>query len=118
MSPHWKFRLATATAILTVLYPEEFTIYDERVVEELPQFKQLGHKSFSDAIWQQYRELKRAVEDCTPAELCLRDKDRFLWGKSFYKKRRKTQAVEQRRRSTLEWRDFSRTANYATLTPL
>jgi hypothetical protein len=90
MNPPWKFRLATATAILTVLYPEEFTIYDERVVEELPQFKLLGYKSFSNAMWEQYREFKRAVENyCTPDQLCLRDKDRFLWGMSFYQKAQK-----------------------------
>jgi hypothetical protein len=86
MNKRWDFRLATATAILTVLYPEEFTIYDERVVGQLGKFRKLGHKSFSDRLWEGYSEFKRVVEKSTPAELSLRDKDRYLWGKSFYEK--------------------------------
>jgi hypothetical protein len=96
MSARWKFRLATATAILTVLYPEEFTIYDKRVLDELPRFKQLGEKPFSGAMWEQYCDFKRAVEACTPAELCLRDKDRFLWGKSSYREAQKASGANFR----------------------
>ncbi|MBI5401439.1 hypothetical protein HZB05_01255 [Candidatus Wolfebacteria bacterium] len=41
----WKFRLPTASAILTVLYPDEFTIYDSRVCQTLTEFKKLAEKS-------------------------------------------------------------------------
>jgi hypothetical protein len=34
----WGFRLPMATAILTVLYPEEFTVYDTRVCALLGEF--------------------------------------------------------------------------------
>jgi hypothetical protein len=68
-----------------VLYPVEFTVYDARVCEELPEFRKLAEKSFSNAMWEQYQHFKKAVEESTPSELCLRDKDRYLWGKSFYK---------------------------------
>ena len=31
----WKLRLPTASAVLTVLYPEDFTVYDQRVCKML-----------------------------------------------------------------------------------
>jgi hypothetical protein len=85
MSSRWKFRLPMATAILTVLYPGEFTIYDIRVCEEIPEFKGLGNQPFSDRMWKRYQEFKIAVGASAPAQLSLRDKDRYLWGKSFYR---------------------------------
>ncbi len=85
----WKFLLPMATAILTVLYPNEFTIYDTRVCKVLDGFKDIGARSFSEKLWDEYERFKRAVvehaeKDGAPVELSLRDKDRFLWGKSFY----------------------------------
>jgi hypothetical protein len=79
----WQFRVATATAILTVLYPSEFTVCDARVCEQLynilphPPFpKRLSeNNSFSNRLWEQYKLFKKAVQDNTPAELSLRDKD-------------------------------------------
>jgi len=43
----WKFRTATASAILTVLYPDKFTVYDYRVLQykELLAFKNLENKT-------------------------------------------------------------------------
>lgn len=35
----WRFRLPMASAILSVLYPEEFTVYDVRVCNVLGDFK-------------------------------------------------------------------------------
>lgn len=84
MSSPWHLRLPTATAILTVLYPTEFTIYDTRVCEELPAFKGLDDRLFSDRMWELYQRFKSAVEASAPSHLGLRDKDRYLWGKSFY----------------------------------
>jgi len=82
----WAFRLPTATAILAILYPNEFTVYDVRVRE------QLAHAALADTcieagwehFWQKYDAFKCAVERETPSELNLRDKDRYLWGKSLY----------------------------------
>ncbi len=82
MLKEWGFRLPTASAILTVLYPEEFTVYDWRVGDELG-FHDLGNLSNFEDLWPRYEEFKRKVEESTLTELSLRDKDRYLWGKSF-----------------------------------
>lgn len=79
----WGFLLPMASAILTVLYPNEFTVYDYRVR------KQVGCRDLGSMgprhIWPEYQSFKRKVEEMPeiPAGLSLRDKDRFLSGKSF-----------------------------------
>ena len=82
----WKFRLPTATAILSVLYEDDFTIYDRRVCGVL-NFKQFV-PDFSDKnwprIWDVYQAFVKVVREKAPSELSLRDKDRYLWGKSVY----------------------------------
>ncbi|RJQ33047.1 hypothetical protein C4572_00120 [Candidatus Parcubacteria bacterium] len=72
----WKFGLPMATAILTVLYPNEFSVYDYRVREQigLPNIS-TGKKYFLDFL--------PKVQE-SPHGQCLRDKDKYLWGKSFY----------------------------------
>jgi hypothetical protein len=79
----WGLRLPMASAVLTILYPDDFTIYDIRVCNSL----QIPYKNlpFSDHCWQEYESFKAAVHKNTPPELSLRDKDRYLWGKSFRK---------------------------------
>jgi hypothetical protein len=85
----WQFYLPMASAILTVLYPDEFTIYDWRVCEELSKLEvahevhDLNNLSNFENLWRGYEEFKSQVEECTPKELSLRDKDRYLVGKSF-----------------------------------
>jgi hypothetical protein len=79
----WKIRVPMATAILTVLYPEEFTVYDVRVRKQL-NFHSLENYVRFESLWRAYQEYKRRVEESTPREFTLRDKDRFLWGKSFH----------------------------------
>ena len=79
----WELRLPTASAILTVLYPDDFTVYDVRVCEMLNDFHNLTDTSNFEKLWLRYQEFKRAVEQSAPGELSLRDKDRYLWGKSF-----------------------------------
>lgn len=78
----WKFRLEMATAILTVLYPDRFTVYDVRVRE------QLGIKDFSgtkNQIAKYFSEYLPKVRSLSEKEnLNLRNADRHLWGKSFY----------------------------------
>lgn len=83
----WKFRLPTASAILTVLYPEDFTVYDVRVCETFREFISLGNKTNTEKIVSEYFRFLRAVIDYQnyPCQgMSLRDKDRFLWGRSFY----------------------------------
>jgi hypothetical protein len=83
----WGLRLPMASAILTVLYPDEFTVYDARVCRVL-DFTQ-WNMPFSDNCWSHYEEYKSAVCHHSPADLSLRDRDRCLWGKSFYEDAKK-----------------------------
>ena len=83
------FRLPFASAILTVLYPKEFTVFDLRVCESLDGkghgFKYLDRRKSFDSLWEGYQEFKQCVLDTTPPNLSLREKDQWLWGESFYK---------------------------------
>lgn len=79
----WGFRLPMASAILTVLYPEEFTVYDVRVCNVLGDFKDAQHKTKFDTLWNRYTEYVERVKREVPEKESLRDKDRYLWGKSF-----------------------------------
>lgn len=75
----WGFGLPMATAILTVLYPDDFSIYDIRVRN------QLGIKDFSgrkDKIKKYFNEFLPIVTKQVGKS--LRDKDKYLWGKDFY----------------------------------
>lgn len=79
----WEFYLPMASAILTVLYPEDFTIYDVRVCEALGAYSELRNITKFEKLWPRYMAFRQAVEQSTPTDLSLRDKDRYLWGKSF-----------------------------------
>jgi len=79
----WGFRLPMASAILTVLYPDEFTVYDVRVCKVLQGFEDAQYKQDFDTLWQRYEAYVDRVRKEVPEESCLREKDRFLWGKSF-----------------------------------
>ena len=91
----WGFQLPMASAVLTVLYPEDATVYDVRVCAELKRidpssdFERLSTLSRFDPIWEGYQSYIRAVSDAAPSELSLRDKDRWLWGRSFHRDLRK-----------------------------
>ena len=78
-----RFRLPMASAILTVLYPDEFTVYDYRVCETLGGFRKLTNLTNIDKLWEGYSAFKSAVISNSPPGLSLRDRDRYLWGKSF-----------------------------------
>lgn len=85
----WEFMLPTASAILTLLYPDEFTVFDWRACDELRfrggskfPYNPWCQRGFSDALWEQYELFKQMVIEQTPAELSLRCKDRFLIGRS------------------------------------
>ena len=77
------FDLPMASAILTVLYPDDFTVYDQRVCGQLGGYHQLKNSRDFETLWEEYQKFKSDVQKVTPAELSLRDKDRYLWGKSF-----------------------------------
>ena len=82
LSDKWNLRLPMASAILTVLYPNDFTVYDVRACEMLGDFEKLAYRTGTEAKWQGYLEFKAAVEANTPPHLSLRDKDRYLWARS------------------------------------
>jgi hypothetical protein len=74
-----------ASAVLTVLYPDDFTIYDILVCKEL-KLKYRPEMPFSEKCWNEYQRYKKLVCEKAPAHLSLRDKDRFLRGRSIRKK--------------------------------
>jgi hypothetical protein len=85
----WGFYLPIASAILAVLYPDEFTIYDTRVCDTLKEicgkeFHYLGNLTNPDRLWKGYEDFRQQVKESAPGYPTLRDKDRYLWGKSFY----------------------------------
>ncbi len=79
----WNFALPMASAILTVLYPDTFTVYDYRVCDELadPEYQRLANYSNPHKIWEGYSRFLAAVESSSSAP-GLRNKDRFLIGRS------------------------------------
>jgi len=74
----WGFQLPMATAILTALYPDDFTVYDIRVCDELNDFHKLKNIVNFESIWSGYQTYIQMVESAEPEGLSLRDKDRFL----------------------------------------
>jgi hypothetical protein len=83
----WGFRLPTASAILTVLYPEEFTVYDVRVCETFREFENLKNITKTERIVSEYFRFLKSVAEYSGYprnDMSLRDKDRYLWGKSFH----------------------------------
>lgn len=81
----WGFLLPMASAILTVLWPEDFTVYDVRACGQLGGFHTLGDQSREDRIWQGFVSYRDAVHAAVADELSLRDKDRVLWARSAVK---------------------------------
>ena len=77
------FYLPMASAILTVLWPKEFTVYDVRLCEELGEFANLGNLTPKNA-WPKYQLYCAAVANHPDVRglKSLRDKDRSLWGRS------------------------------------
>lgn len=75
-------KLATATAILTVCHPKEFTIIDRRVLEQLGYSGRLQETS----AWTPEEYLRTylpQVKECSRQwNTTLRDTDRALWGLS------------------------------------
>jgi len=79
----WGFLLPMASAILAVLWPDEFSVYDVRVCEELANrelgdFTKLASCPLSN-LWTGYAAYRESVESTVDQGLTLRDKDRILW---------------------------------------
>lgn len=90
MTDQWKFRLPTATALLTVLFPLEFTVYDRRVCDRLGAFHELAGRRFTNRLYPAYDAYKAAVVAAVPSGLSLREADHYLWGQSWLQDARKT----------------------------
>ncbi len=75
-----KFRLPMATAILSVLYPDNFTIYDVRVRGQLKIRDFAGRKDQVKRYFLEFLPKVREMAGYKP----LRSIDKYLWGKSFY----------------------------------
>jgi len=78
----WGFMLPMATAILSILWPNEFTVYDVRVCGELGAFGNLDNLGTFDQKWTGYCRYRDAVRAKVPQVDSLRDKDRYLWAQS------------------------------------
>jgi len=81
----WGFRLPMASAILTVFYPDDFTVYDIRVCEVLSKYHKLGSSNNISTVLEGYSEFVKDVKKKVPSIENLRDKDRYMWAESFYK---------------------------------
>jgi hypothetical protein len=83
----WDFRLPMASAILTALWPDDFTVYDVRVCGELRKdgrqdYCRLAGCTSFDKLWEGYSRYIEAAKTAVPGDFSLRDKDRYLWGRS------------------------------------
>jgi len=77
----WDFALPMASAILAVCYPDDFALYDYRVRDQIKDFPDLTTTNI-DKLWEGYQEYIANICKLAPDQKQLRDKDRFLYGKS------------------------------------
>lgn len=77
----WGFALPMASAILAVCYPKDFALYDYRVRDQIKNFPKLTTTNI-DKLWDGYEEYIANIRRLAPQHEGLRDKDRFLYGKS------------------------------------
>ena len=90
----WGFRLSIASAVLSVLWPDKFTVYDVKVCEQLGgDYKTIPDKARFEDLWNIYNRYIEAVKNTVPEVAILRDKDRVLWAKSFEKQLNKDIAM-------------------------
>lgn len=77
------FRMPMASAILSVLYPDVFTVYDYRVHQITEFAGSFGNRRWTNNCWRTYEAYRAKVIEAAPAGLSLRQADQYLWGKSF-----------------------------------
>lgn len=91
------FGIAMASAVLSTLYPVDFTVYDYRAREQLnmdcfKKYRKEGkflrdistvsnNKIIKELYWEFVETVQRIADD---KKLSLRNCDRYLWGKSWY----------------------------------
>lgn len=80
----WQFGIPMASAILSVLFPHDFTIYDVRVCQILKNHEKLANKTNLNRIINGYFQYVEDVIREVPERHSLREKDIYLWGKSFF----------------------------------
>lgn len=80
----YKFLLPTASAILSVLYPDDFSVYDIRVCGILNDFTKLSNKTNFEKLWKEYEKYLIAVKAYNTSKKNFTEADQNLWGKSFY----------------------------------
>ncbi len=87
------FYLPTASAILSVLYQDKFSVYDTRVCDMLEQkyntkkYHNIKNWIFKN-LWNGYEEyLQKTLELFGKSN--YREADKYLWGKSFYEQLKK-----------------------------
>lgn len=82
------FYLPTASAILSVLYPDDFSVYDYRVCDILKEclktdkYHKIKYWIF-ERLWDGYLDYLNQVK-LISGKKNFRDADKYLWGKSFY----------------------------------
>lgn len=81
---NYEFRLPMASAILSLLYPNDFTVYDYRVCETLSLYKGIDNIRDFGKLSIKYFAFVESVRNLKMNTTSLRDIDRQLWGKSFY----------------------------------
>lgn len=84
----YKFLLPMASAILSVLYQDEFSVYDIRVCDMLEKAYPTGnyHKISNwtfERLWLGYEDYLLKILDISGLDN-FREADKYLWGKSFY----------------------------------
>ncbi|NSY16155.1 hypothetical protein [Neorhizobium sp. AL 9.2.2] len=89
MSKPFMFRLPTATSILMVLFPEEFTVYDVRVCDSIGGFHELTGRRFTERLFPDYQRFKAEVIAKAPFGLSLREADQYHWGRNWLEGARK-----------------------------
>jgi hypothetical protein len=65
----WGFLLPMASPILTVLYPNDFTVYDVRVCDVLGDFHWVANRTKYEDTWTGYMHYLAAVQTKTPLDL-------------------------------------------------
>jgi len=76
--------LPIASAILTVCYPNEFTVLDYRVWDILFKDKKVNNKNLPNTISSYLDYVNVCKNYAKELNLNLRDFDRAMWGRSFY----------------------------------
>jgi hypothetical protein len=80
----YEFRFPTASAILSILYPDKFSVYDVRVCGILKNFKELANITNFEKLWKGYEKYLSAVKEYNPSKKNYTEADQNLWGKSSY----------------------------------